>query len=58
MAARALSVAEPSTLLVDLATRAALEGDGRFVARSQQAYTLKGFDELVPLSAVGRASGR
>jgi class 3 adenylate cyclase len=55
LAARALSVAEPSTLLVDDATRAVLQDDRRFAVATTREHVLKGFDALVSLSAVTRA---
>jgi adenylate cyclase len=55
LAARALSVARPSTLLVDGATAAALRGDARYVAAGEDEFLLKGFDEPVALCEVTRA---
>jgi adenylate cyclase len=55
LAARALSVAEPSTLLVDHATRAAIDGDARFVIGAEREHVLKGFDAPVALAVVRRA---
>jgi adenylate cyclase len=55
LAARALSVAEPSTLLVDRATSAAVGDETRFVVGAEQEHALKGFDDPVPLAAVKRA---
>jgi adenylate cyclase len=55
LAARALSVAEPSTLLVDGATRAAIDGDPRFAIGTEEEHVLKGFDAPVALAAVTRA---
>jgi adenylate cyclase len=55
LASRVLSVAEPSTLLVDPATRAVLEVDARFTIATGAEHGLKGFDAPVPLAAVTRA---
>jgi adenylate cyclase len=55
LAARALSVAEPSTLLVDHATLAAIDDDARFVIGAEREHVLKGFDAPVPLAVVTRA---
>jgi len=54
LAARALSVAEPSTVLVDRATGIAVDDDVRFVARAEREYELKGFDGPVPLREMTR----
>jgi adenylate cyclase len=56
LAARALSVADPSTVLVDLATRTDLADDPRFAVGTEVEHGLKGFDAPVPLAAVTRAS--
>ncbi len=56
LAARALSVAEPSTLLVDRATCGALGDSSRFVAGPEADYQLKGFEEPVPLCEIERAA--
>ena len=55
LAARALSVAEPSKLLVDRATALASRDDARFVAGAEREHALKGFDEPVPLREITRA---
>jgi class 3 adenylate cyclase len=56
LAARALSVAEPSTLLVDRATCGALGDDARFAVGPEREFALKGFDQPVPLCAITRGS--
>jgi adenylate cyclase len=55
LASRALSVAAPSTLLVDRATSAALAADERFVIGAERDHGLKGFDEPIPLREIARA---
>ena len=55
LAARALSVAEPSTVLVDRATRTELADDPRFAVGAETEHMLKGFDTPVPLAAVASA---
>jgi adenylate cyclase len=55
LAARVLSVAEPSALFVDHATRVVLAEDARFTIEPEQLHVLKGFDEPVGLAAVTRA---
>ena len=54
LAARAVKIARPSTLLVDGATRDALDADG-YSCRSIGSLSLKGFDERVKLYRVRRA---
>jgi adenylate cyclase len=54
LAARALTAAAPSTLLVDRATRDALPG-ARFTCGDERAVALKGFDAPIPLYEVTRA---
>ena len=54
LAARAVSVARPSTLLVDSETRASVEDSGAFSCRGAGAFALKGFDRRVPLARVRR----
>ena len=54
LAARAVSTARPSTLLVDSETRAALDRSTAFSCRAAGAFSLKGFHERVELSRVER----
>ena len=54
LAARAVSIARPSTLLVDPETRGALDGSTMFSCRTAGAFTLKGFSKRVQLSRVNR----
>jgi adenylate cyclase len=54
LAARAVTIARPSTLLVDPETVRALEGTDRFVCHSAGKFALKGFHERVTLSRVRR----
>jgi class 3 adenylate cyclase len=54
LAARALTAAAPSSLLVDRATRDALPGS-QFTRGAERAVALKGFDAPVPLYEVTRA---
>jgi adenylate cyclase len=54
LAARAASVADPSSLLVDHDTRDALERSPAFSCHSAGVFTLKGFTERVQLSQVSR----
>lgn len=56
LAARAVNVARPSSLLVDSATRDAIEGSTAFSCRTADAFKLKGFEKRVKLSRVRRAS--
>ncbi|HZJ25659.1 MAG TPA: adenylate cyclase regulatory domain-containing protein [Acidimicrobiia bacterium] len=58
LAARAVSVARPSTLLVDTETLSALEGSTDFSSRPAGAFTLKGFAQRVKLSRVTRSASR
>jgi adenylate cyclase len=55
LAARAVSVARPSTLLVDTATGDALEGSTDFYRRRAGAFQLKGFAKRVHLFRVTRS---
>ena len=61
LAARAVKLAEPSGVLVDEATAAALAGDRSLVCGEPRVAALKGFDEPVVLTPVswrdGTASG-
>jgi adenylate cyclase len=54
LAARAVSVAHPSTLLVDTATLDALERSQAFTSRAAGAFTLNGIAQPVQLSRVTR----
>ena len=54
LAARAVNVARPSTVLVDSATLAALDGSAAFSCYAAGAFALKGFAERVRLSRVVR----
>jgi adenylate cyclase len=54
LAARAVRLARPSTLLVDAETLHALDGSTAFSSRTAGAFTLKGFENDVPLSRVTR----
>ena len=54
LAARAVKMAAPSTLLVDGATRDALEGDAAYAFGAAAEQTLKGFAEPVRLTRVMR----
>ncbi len=54
LAARAVNVAHPSTLLVDPATRAEIDGSATLSCHAAGAFTLKGFDKRVRLSRVRR----
>jgi len=56
LAARAVNVARPSTVLVDAETRRALEESGAYDCRVAGAFKLKGFERRVRLSRVKRAS--
>jgi adenylate cyclase len=56
LAARAVNVARPSTVLVDPETRGALEASTGFSCRTADAFRLKGFERRVKLSRVKRAS--
>ena len=58
LAARAVTVARPSTLLVDLATYSALDGSTRFACHDAGGFSLKGFTERVPLWRVKRIEPR
>jgi class 3 adenylate cyclase len=55
LAARAVSIARPSTLLVDRETRDALDGSMIYSSRTAGSFALKGFAKRVPLSRVKRA---
>jgi class 3 adenylate cyclase len=55
LAARAVNVARPSSVLVDPETRAALETSTDYSCRTAGAFKLKGFDGRVRLSRVRRA---
>ena len=55
LAARAVSIARPSTLLVDRETRDALDGSAAFSCRTAGSFALKGFRKRVPLSRIKRA---
>ncbi len=55
LAARAVSMARPSTLLVDRETRDALDGSAAFSCRTAGSFALKGFRKRVPLSRIKRA---
>jgi len=55
LAARAVNVARPSSVLVDPETRAALETSTDYTLRTAGAFKLKGFDRRVRLSRVKRA---
>jgi adenylate cyclase len=57
LAARAVNVAPPSTLLVDPTTVAALEDVPSLSCREARSYSLKGFAERVQLSRVTRSPG-
>ena len=54
LAARAVSMARPSTLLVDTATLSALDDSPAFSFHTAGAFTLKGFPKPVRLSRVTR----
>jgi adenylate cyclase len=54
LAARAVNVARPSTVLVDAETHAALDGSAAFSCHTAGAFALKGFAERVRLSRVKR----
>lgn len=56
LAARAVNVARPSTLLVDPETRLALDKSTEFDCRGAGTFKLKGFERRVRLSRVKRAS--
>jgi class 3 adenylate cyclase len=56
LAARAVNVARPSSVLVDSATRDAIEESTAFSFRTADAFKLKGFEKRVKLSRVRRAS--
>jgi adenylate cyclase len=55
LAARAVNVARPSSVLVDPETRAALDASTDYSCRTAGAFKLKGFDRRVRLSRVKRA---
>jgi adenylate cyclase len=55
LAARAVSIARPSTLLVDRETRDVLDGSAAFSCRTAGSFALKGFRKRVPLSRIKRA---
>jgi class 3 adenylate cyclase len=55
LAARAVKIARPGTLLVDAATSRQLDPDG-FSTRFVRAFSLKGFDQRVALHRVRRAT--
>jgi len=55
LAARAVSIARPSTLLVDRETRDALDGSTVYSCRTAGSFALKGFAKRVPLSRVKRS---
>ena len=52
LAARAVNVARPSSVLVDPETRNAIEDSTAFSCRTAGAFKLKGFDQRVRLSRV------
>jgi class 3 adenylate cyclase len=52
-----VKIARPSSLLVDRATRNALDTT-RYSSRSIGAFSLKGFDQRVPLYRVRPAAAR
>jgi adenylate cyclase len=54
LAARAVNVAYPSSVLVDPATRAEIEDSTAFSFRTAGNFSLKGFDRRVRLSRVRR----
>lgn len=54
LAARAVTIARPSTLLVDPETRNALDRSTRFSCHTAGAFALKGFTKRVQLSRVRR----
>ncbi|MDQ1457558.1 MAG: adenylate cyclase [Actinomycetota bacterium] len=54
LAARAVNVARPSTVLVDAETHAALAGSAAFSGHPAGAFALKGFAERVRLARVQR----
>jgi class 3 adenylate cyclase len=56
LAARAVNVARPSTLLVDAATRIALEGSTAFLCRGAGTFQLKGYAAGVDLVRVSRSA--
>lgn len=55
LAARAVNVARPSSVLVDPETRSALDTSTAYSCRTAGAFKLKGFDRRVRLSRVKRA---
>jgi adenylate cyclase len=55
LAARAVKIARPSSVLVDPETRLALEGATAFSCSNAGVFNLKGFDRRVRLSRVRRA---
>jgi class 3 adenylate cyclase len=54
LAARAVNVAYPSSVLIDPDTRAAIEASTSFTARTAGSYSLKGFDRRIRLARVRR----
>jgi adenylate cyclase len=58
LAARAVTVARPSTLLVDSNTRRALDTSPEFSCRNAGTFSLKGFTEPVALARVSRIESR
>jgi adenylate cyclase len=56
LAARAVNAARPSTLLVDAATRLALDGSTDFLCRGAGAFQLKGYARRVDLFRVTRTA--
>lgn len=58
LAARAVSIARPSTLLVDAETLNALDASAGFTSHTAGAFTLKGFENDVQLSRVTRSARR
>jgi adenylate cyclase len=56
LAARAVNVAYPSSVLIDPATRSAMEGSTEFSYRTAGNFSLKGFDRRVRLARVRRVA--
>jgi adenylate cyclase len=54
LAARAVNVAYPSSVLIDVDTRDAIEGSTTFSYRTAGNFSLKGFERRVRLSRVRR----
>ncbi|MBW4095677.1 MAG: adenylate/guanylate cyclase domain-containing protein [Acidobacteria bacterium] len=58
LAARLTSLAEPGTVLMDLATASALRNDDRFVLEPQETQDIRGFGEIKPVRLLrGRGDG-